>query len=149
VVSRCVYEEAYMKYRKSDLLQSAGCLLCAVAALRSSAGLEGTELEGGAITGPMLDASFIGTILFMLALVVTLRYPRPASGTALAASALCLPLYIFRALPRLFRLAFPGVYAARPQGTFVWHTWSATGILSTVLVVYLCSRSLLRRPDRP
>jgi hypothetical protein len=126
------------------LLQAVGCLLCAVAAWNSSTDFIGTEFGSGAVTGPVLDASLIGAFLYLLALVATVALPRVAGASASMAALFCLPLYIYRTLPRLFVQISGGEWKDPPQGVFVWHGWSMTGFLVSILVVYLCSRSLCR-----
>jgi hypothetical protein len=124
-------------------LLAGGCLLCAVAAWNSSADFIGTEFGGGSITGPVLDASLIGAFLYMLALVATVALPRVAAVSAFIAALLCLPLYIYRTLPSLFVRMSGGEWKDPPRGVFVWHGWSMTGLLVSVLVVCLCSGNLL------
>jgi glucan phosphoethanolaminetransferase (alkaline phosphatase superfamily) len=138
-----------MKRISQKVLQAAMCLFCAVAAWNSLEDLTGTELVGGTVTGPMINVAAIAAIVLVLAVVVTFIWRRVAAISALVASALCLPLYIYRTLPRLFRSIFPGLYKGPSEGTLIWHSWSITGILATVVVAYLCYRSLLSQSDPP
>lgn len=48
------------------------CLVGVFVALQNTSGLEATEFSGGWLTGPVLSMADIGTVLFLLALVVTL-----------------------------------------------------------------------------
>jgi hypothetical protein len=64
-----------------------------------SASVEGSEFLGDRIRGPLTTTAEIGSIFFLLALLITLWYPRVAAAIALAASVLCLPLYFYLAAP--------------------------------------------------
>src|SRR5271169_1298700 len=96
-----------MEQRRAKALQAAGCLLCTIATWKASADLVGTEAEGGCVSGPVLKASFVALMLFVLALTITFAWPRVGAVTAVAASALCLPLYLLRTLPCIFRIISP------------------------------------------
>jgi hypothetical protein len=129
------------------VFQAAVCLLCGVASWNSLEDLTGTEAVGGSVTGPMIDAAAIGTILSVLAAVGSLIWPRIAAADGLVACVLCLPLYIYRILPRFFRIIFPGPYKGQPGGALIWHGWSIAGVLTSVIVVYLFYRYYLARPN--
>jgi hypothetical protein len=60
-----------MALGRQKLLQAASCLVCVVVAQRNSFGLGGTEFSGGHLTGPILDSLEIGSLLFVLPLVLT------------------------------------------------------------------------------
>lgn len=124
----------------SKVTATTGCLLCAFAALKSTDGLVGTEAEGGSATGPMLNAAFIGAILFLPVLVAGFRYPRVAAAGALLASALCLPLYVYRTFPYFFFWVVGAGEMFVPLKTFEWHGWAATGVISAASVVCLYAR---------
>jgi hypothetical protein len=138
-----------MKRLSQEVLQAAVCLLCAVAAWNSLEDLTGTELIGGTVTGPMINVAAVAAIVLVLAVIVTFIWPRVAAVGAFVACALCLPLYVYRTLPRVFRSIFPGLYKGPPEGTFIWHSWSIAGMLTTVVVAYLCYRSFPSRSDSP
>jgi hypothetical protein len=138
-----------MKRISRKVLQAAVCLLCAVAAWNSLEDLTGTELIGGTVTGPMINVAAIAAIVLLLAVIMTFIWPRVAAIGAFVASTLCLPLYVYRTLPRLFRLIFPGSYKGPPEGSFIWHSWSIIGLFTTVLVAYLCYRSFPSQSDPP
>ena len=84
---------------KTKLAQAAACLVCAVVVWRYGSDLEGTEFSGGWLTGPLLDMKDVGTLLFVLALLLTFVYRRIAAATTLVASLLCLPLYLYFTTP--------------------------------------------------
>ena len=56
---------------KTKLTQAAACLLCAVVVRRYGSDLEGTEFSGGWLTGPLLHMKDVGSLLFVLALLLT------------------------------------------------------------------------------
>ncbi len=138
-----------MKRILQKVVQAALCLLCAVAAWNSLEDLDGTELIGGTVTGPMINVAAVAAIVLVLAVILTFIWPRVAAISAFVACASCIPLYIYRTLPRLFRALFPGFYKGPPAGTFIWHNWSITGMLTAVVVAYLCYRSVLPHSARP
>ena len=84
---------------KTKITQSAVCLLCAVIVWKYGSDLEGTEFSGGWLTGPLLDMEETGSLLFVLALLLTFFYRRIAAATTLIACLLCLPLYLYFTAP--------------------------------------------------
>jgi hypothetical protein len=87
------------KPEKQQLWLAVSCLVCVIVALRNTNSLEGTEFSGGWLTGPLLSMIDIGTVLFVLALIVTFMFPRIAGAIGLASSLLCLPLYLYFIAP--------------------------------------------------
>ena len=80
--------------------QAGSFLLCAFLALQITRGLDGTEFSGGWPTGPLLSMADIGTLLFVLALVLTFSFPRVAAAIGLASSSLALfPAILFLYCP--------------------------------------------------
>ena len=126
--------------RFETLLCAVGCLLCAVAAWNSSADFIGTEFSGGSVTGRTLDASLGGAALYLVALVAIFIVPRAAGILALVASILCLPIYVYRILPRLFVQVSGGEWIDPPRAPFVCDGWSIGGVLAGVLVAWSCLR---------
>ncbi len=133
-----------VKYGRQELLQAIGCLLCAAVAWKHQIDLDGSEFAGGRLTGPLLTMNNIGTVLFALALLLVFLHSRTAAVSALAASVLCVPLYVSLAVPRLLRQVLPGEYSV-PLQAFGWDRWSIAGILLIASVVYFCYRALLPR----
>jgi hypothetical protein len=73
--------------RKPDAwqaFQAISFLLCLCLALQVTSGLDGTEFSGGSLTGPLLSMADIGTLLFILALVLTFLFPRVAAAISRA-----------------------------------------------------------------
>jgi hypothetical protein len=113
-------------------LQAGSCLICLVIASKLQLDLEATEFSGGWVTGPLLQLNFAGSILFVLAFVLTFLRQRIAAVAALVASILCLPLYLYRVAPGLF----PGLRSVSPELIFTWDGWAASGILIILAMLY-------------
>src|SRR4051812_12333797 len=92
--------------RKPQLLQGVVCLLCAGVTCRYGFLIEGTEFSGGRVTGPLLDMNDVGSLLFVLALLLTFFFRRMAATVTLIASLLCLPLFLYFTAPGPFRRLF-------------------------------------------
>lgn len=123
--------------------QAAACLSCLALLWTYGSGLEGTEFSGGRITGPLLDMSDIGIVLFIPALLVVFLYRRVAAVITLLASLLSLPLYIYFAAPGPFRYIFKGEYSVPAKGNFVWGRQELIGILAITFAIFVSIRSLL------
>lgn len=102
----------------------------------------GTEFGGGSLAGN----KDLGGLLFLLALILILKYPQGAAVSALVGCVLSLPLYLYLVFPRPFRQVWPGRWKALelPRETFVWDGWWITGILSIIFVALICCWSLVR-----
>lgn len=124
------------------LLTAAGCLVGAVVCWRGFLAFEGTEFGSGALAGNQVSA----TLLYLLALILTFKYPRVAAVSALIACYLSLPLYLYLVFPRPFREVWPGNWSVPylPRETFVWNAWWITGILVTILLATGCAFRLIR-----
>jgi hypothetical protein len=127
-----------MEFGRQKLLQAASCLVCVVVAQRNSFGLGGTEFSGGHLTGPILDSLEIGSLLFVLALLLAFVRPRIAATLAIVASLLCLPLYLYFTAPGLFRRVFGGEYSVPLQANFVWDRSAILGVLAVALAMCIC-----------
>jgi hypothetical protein len=127
---------------KQQLLLAVSCLVCVVVALRNTNGLEGTEFGGGWLTSPLPSMNEIGTVLFMLALVLTFVYPRIAGAIGLVSSLLCLPLYLFFIAPVPFNqiFGFGHHFKVQPSGGLHWDRWAITGVLTLAVTACICFR---------
>jgi hypothetical protein len=135
----CLFDgETGMKLGKQKVWQAASCLLCVVVAQRNSLGLEGTEFNGGRVTGPVLDLRDVGSLLFLLAMFLTFVYPGIAAAIAVVASLLCLPLYLYFTAPGPFRRVFRGEYSVPLQANFVWDKWAILGMFTLAVATYVC-----------
>ncbi len=139
-----------MKPYPGQAFQAGGFLLCIILALRITERLDGTEFSGGWLTGLLLSMAALGTVLFILGLVLTFLFPRVAALLGLASSLLCLPLYCFFIAPVPFNRIFGRghEFKVQPAPGFHWHAWPVTALLASVVVVYVCVRRLVRtRPS--
>jgi len=108
----------------------------------STLGLEGTEFEGGSVTGPLLHASSVGTALFIIAAMLTFLGPRIAPITALCAWVLALPIYMIQTSPRIVYSLLPGKSSIGSDGVpfFVWNAWALAGILWILVFTHFLRR---------
>src|SRR4029077_13153127 len=139
-----------MTFGRQKLLQAASCLVCVVVAQRNSFGLGSTEFSGGHLTGPILGSLEIGSLLLVLALLLTFVRPRNAAALAIVASLLCLPLYLYFTAPGPFRRVFGREYSVPLQANFVWDRSAISGILAVALTMCVCIwnlRSVGRRQE--
>jgi len=116
------------------------CLVGVLVALQNTNGLEGTELSGGWLTGPLLSMADLGTGLFLLALIVAFIHRRVAAAIGLAASLFCLPLYLYFIAPVLFNqiFGFGHEFKVQPDGGFHWDKWAITGLFTVIVTIYIC-----------
>jgi len=131
--------------RKPDAgkaFQAGNFLLCFILALQVTNGLDGTEFSGGWLTGPLLSMADIGTLLFILALVLTFFFPRVAAVIGLVSSLLCVPLCCFFIAPVPFAYVFAPGHEFKVQQTavFHWHTWPVVTLFAAALASFLCVR---------
>jgi hypothetical protein len=128
----------------AQTFQAGSLLLCVFLALQITSGLDGTEFSGGWVTGPLLSMADIGTLLFVLALVLTFLFPRVSAAIGLASTLLCLPLYCFFVAPVPFAQVFARghEFKVQPAPGFHWHTWPVTALLGVAVAVYACIRRL-------
>jgi hypothetical protein len=128
---------------KIKMMQAAACLLCAVIVWGYGSSLEGTEFSAGRLTGPLLDMVDVGSILFVVALVLTFFYRRIAAATTVLACLLCLPIYLYFTAPGPFRWVFRGEYSVPMHASFVWNKLDIVGIVVLVIAACVGIRSLL------
>ena len=122
--------------------QAGSLLLCVILAVQVTNRLDGTEFSGGWLTGPLLSMADIGTVLFVLALVLTFLVPRVAAAVGLASSLLCIPLCCFLIAPLPFAHVFARGHEFKVQPTpgLHWRTWPVTTLVAVALASYLCIR---------
>jgi hypothetical protein len=140
--------------RKPDAgqaFQAGSFLLCVYLALQLTNGLDGTEFSGGWLTGPLLSMADSGTVLFVLALVLTFLFPRVAAGIGLASSLLCVPLCAFFIAPVPFAQVFARGHEFKVQQTpgFHWHKWPVLTLFAVALACYLCIRRFVTGGQMP
>lgn len=131
------------KHMRQKLLQAISCLVCVVVAWTHIDDIGASEFSGGRVTGPIFTMFDNGSFAFIAALIVTFVYPRVAAAIALAASLLCLPLYLYFTVPGPFRWVFRGEYKVSLHSNFVWNKWAVTGMLTLAVTAYVCLRTFL------
>jgi hypothetical protein len=133
-----------MDLKLSKLSQAMICFLCAILTWRFEFPLEGSEFRGGTVTGPILNMSNVGVLLFMVALPMAFVSPRRIAGVVmLLASLLCLPIYLYFTFPGIFRSIFQGQYSIPLQADVVLEEWSVIGFAALVIAASFGFRCLL------
>ena len=143
-----------LNLRKPDAgqaFQAGSFLLCVYLALQLTRGLDGTEFSGGWLTGPLLSMADSGTLLFILAIVLTFVFPRTAAAIGLASSLLCVPLCCFFIAPLPFAHVFArGIeFSSQPTPGFHWRMWPVTSLVAVALASYLCIRRFVMSELKP
>jgi hypothetical protein len=95
-----------------------------------------SEFIGGRLTGKLFTMADAACLLFLVALLLTIFYPRVAAVVALAATLLCLPFYLYILMPGPYRQIFKGEYSVPLQRPFIWNNWTVVGVLSLVLATF-------------
>jgi hypothetical protein len=140
--------------RKPDVgqaIQGGSFLLCVYLSWQVTRGADGTEFSGGWLTGPLLSMANSGTVLFVLALVLTFFLPRVAGGIGLASSLLCVPLCAFFIAPVRFAQVFARghEFTVQPTAGFHWRVWPVTTLLAVAFACYLCIRRFTAKAHMP
>ena len=132
--------EASMAQRQK-IWHAIGCLACAVMLWIHLNDFAASEFGGGLLTAPLTTMAEISSLLFVMALLLTFFRPRFAAAVALAATLLCLPLYLYILMPGLYRWIFKGEYSVPLTRTFHWDNWAVAGIFSLLFIAILSFRS--------
>ena len=123
------------KIRRQEMWQAISCLLCFIVAWAHLDDVGASEFSGGWLTGALFKMADYGCTLFFLALFLTFSLRRIAGVTALVASLLIMPFYLYFLAPGPFRRVFKGEYSVPLQTNFVWNTWAVVGIVSLLLAI--------------
>jgi hypothetical protein len=83
------------KFQKEKTLQAIACLTCTVVLWFHLDDFGASEFSGGRLTGPLFKMADLGSVLFLLALLLTFFLRRTAATIALAATLLCFPFYLY------------------------------------------------------
>jgi hypothetical protein len=127
-------------------LFSAGLYLsCAVLGWIVAGPLEGSELSGGSVTGPVLALHDKATDLFLLGAVAVYVHRRTAAGITLLGGLFALPLYFYLVAPGPFRVLFPGEYKQPVTSQFHAEPSAVLATVATLAAIVVSLRSL-RRP---
>ena len=129
------------KFQKGKMLQAIACLTCTVVLWVHLDDFGASEFSGGRLTGSLFKMADLGSVLFLLAPLLTFFFRRTAAATALAATLLCFPFYLYVLMPGLYRWIFKGEYAVPPYRPFHWDNWAVVGVFSLLFVATLSLRS--------
>jgi hypothetical protein len=92
-------------------------------------------------TGPIFALFESGILAFALATLLTFMYRRVAAVMGIAASLLCVPLFLYYTAPGLFRFIFKGEWKGPLEASFVRDTWAMAGMLTLAVAVFVSVRS--------
>lgn len=104
-----------------------------------------TEFSGGYITGPLFRLANSGWLLFVIGLLVAIRYQRAASVVFLVASALCFPMFSYIVFPGYFLKIFHAESSIPFEANFFWDMPSVLTMISLATALYLSLHTLLLR----
>jgi len=77
------------------MLQAIACFACVAVLWIHLDDYGASEFSGGWLTGPLFKMADLGSLLFLLALLLTFFLRRTAATIALAAALLCFPFYLY------------------------------------------------------
>ena len=129
------------KFPKEKMSQAIACLACTVVLWLYLDEFGASEFSGGWLTGPLLRMADLGSLLFLVALLLTFFLRRIAASIALAATLLCLPFYLYILMPGAYRWIFKGEYSVPLNRPFHWDSWAVVGLISLLFVVIMSLRS--------
>jgi hypothetical protein len=129
------------KVPKGQMWQALACLVCTALLWIHLDDFGASEFSGGWLTGPLFKMAYLGSLLFLLSLVLTFFLRRTVATIALAATLLCFPFYLYILMPGPYRWIFKGEYSVPLNQPFHWDNWAVVGVLSLLLVVTLSLRS--------
>jgi hypothetical protein len=125
------------KLSNQKVWQAIACLACASVLWIHLNDFGASEFSGGRFTGKLFTMVDLGLLLFLVALLLTVFFPRVAAIVTLAATLLCLPFYLYILMPGPYRRIFKGEYSVPLQRPFVWDNWAVVGVLSLVIAALL------------
>ena len=129
------------KLSKQKLWQAVACLTSTVVLWIRIDVFGASEFSGGRLTGSLFGMAELGSLLFLLALLLTFFLRRTAATTALAATLLCFPFYLHVLVPGAYRRIFKGEYSVPLDRPFHWDSWAVIGALSLVFAATVSVRS--------
>jgi len=128
------------KFPQEKMWQAIACLACPAVLWIRLQDYGTSEFGGGWLTGPLFKMAELGSLFFLVALILTFFHPRTAATFALAAALLCSLFYLYILMPRSYRWIFKSEYSVRAP-TFYWDSWSVVGVCSLLFVAILSVRS--------
>lgn len=115
--------------RRAKAWHAVASVVCAAIWVHLDGPLEGGEFSAGSLTGPLLQVSQLGIVLFVVAALTVWRLPRTGGLLGVIASSLALPLALYLVVPGLFR-SMGGEYSVPLHGDAVWDGWAICGIVA-------------------
>jgi hypothetical protein len=128
-------------FQKEKLWQAIACLACTTVLWIHLDDFGASEFGGGWLTGPLFKMADLGSLLFLIALVLIFFLRRTAATIALVATLFCLPFYLYILMPGPYRLIFKGEYSVPLYRPFQWNNWAVVGVFSLLFVAVLSFRS--------
>jgi hypothetical protein len=129
------------KVPKEKMWQAIACLACTAVLWIHLDDFGASEFSGGWLTGPLFKMADLGSLLFLVALVLTFFLRRTAATIALTATVLCFPFYLYIVMPGPYRWIFKGEYSVPLSRPFAWDNWAVVGVLSLLFAAILSLRS--------
>jgi hypothetical protein len=136
------------KLNKQKVWQAAACLACVGVLWIRLDDLGASEFSGARLTGKLFTMADLGSLLFLVALLLTMFFPRVAAAIALVAALLCLPFYLYILMPGPYRQIFKGEYSVPLQRPFVWNNWAVVGAISLAIAAFWSLHNLSKGPGR-
>ena len=96
------------KLNKQKVWQAAACLACVGVLWIRLDDFGASEFSGGRLTRKLFTMADLGSLLFLVALLMTMFFPRVAAAIALVAALLCLPFYLYILMSGPYRQIFKG-----------------------------------------
>jgi hypothetical protein len=121
--------------------QAIACLVCTGVLWVYLDDFGASEFIGGRLTGPLFKMAYLGSLLFLLALLLTFFLRRTAATIALVSTLLCFPFYLYVLMPGPYRWIFKGEYSVPLKQRFHWDNWAVVGVFSLLLVATFSLRS--------
>jgi hypothetical protein len=131
-------------FLNKKMWQAIACLTCTVVLWVHLDEYGASEFSGGWLTGPLFRMADIGSLLFLLALVLTFFFRQIAATIALAATLLCFPFYLYILMPGPCRWIFKGEYSVALSRPFYWNNWALVGVFSLLFAAFLSLLSFFR-----
>ena len=129
---------------KQKVCQAIACLACAGVLWIHLDDFGASEFSGGRRAGKLFTMVDLGSVLFLVALFLTIFFPRVAAVIVLTATLLCLPSYLYILIPGPYRRIFKGEYSVPLQRSFAWNNWEVVGILSLGIAAFLSLHSFFK-----
>ncbi len=125
------------------LVQAVAAFLCLIVPLMYFDRLGASEFGGGSLTGPLLRIGDFAIPMFVVALLVGIKFPRIAALVGISACLSCLPLYVFLIAPGRVGLWLGGGEDSVPlQPAVMWNKWALFGLMTVFIYMLVCIRHI-------